>query len=273
MQKQHKSWSRRLFWTYERCYETAKKFKTRREFTVQCSSAYQIARRKGWLKDYTFWGPSRYRHWNEKTCYKEARKYTHVTEFRRKSSGAWTAANSKGWLKQYTWFNRPFKTKWTFEAVKKVARKYKTFLDFRTHDYHAWIAGHRKGYNKKFTWLKISPKAPPPKQAKWPRDKVEDIARGCKTSYEFRINHAGAYHKAVKAGWIKELTGLGRKNRSDADYHYTRSRKWTFEKICEVARNYTSFKKFREENDLCYMAAWRTGVLDKLDWLKKYGRK
>lgn len=272
MQKQKKSWSRRLFWTYEKCYETAKKFKTRREFTLQCSSAYQISRRKGWIKDYTFWVPSRYRYWNEKNCYAEAKKYENVSSFRRRSSGAWRAAKLNGWLGQYKWFDKPRNTKWTFEAVKKIARKYKTFLDFRMNDYHAWLAGLRKGFNKKFTWLKVSPKAPPPKKDRWPRERVEKLAHECKTSHEFRTRHPGAYHKASKVGWLKEFNWLSSRNKTGKDYHYQKSKRWSFERICEIARKYTSFKKFREENDLCYMAAWRTGVLDRLDWLKKYGR-
>lgn len=43
-----------LKWTYESCYEEAKKYKTRSEFQRENLGAYTASWRKGWIKDY-FW--------------------------------------------------------------------------------------------------------------------------------------------------------------------------------------------------------------------------
>lgn len=43
-------------WTYETCYEEAKKYKNRGTFAKRGKGAYDVARRNGWLEDYT-WFP------------------------------------------------------------------------------------------------------------------------------------------------------------------------------------------------------------------------
>ena len=43
-------------WNYDTCFAEAKKYKTRSEFNKKRSRAYDVARRNGWLADYT-WMP------------------------------------------------------------------------------------------------------------------------------------------------------------------------------------------------------------------------
>lgn len=40
------------YWTYERCKEEAGKYKSRNDFCVSNCSAYQAARRNGWLDEF-----------------------------------------------------------------------------------------------------------------------------------------------------------------------------------------------------------------------------
>ena len=42
------------FWTYEKCYEEAKNYKTRGEFQKKSKKAYMAAYKHGWLNDYTW---------------------------------------------------------------------------------------------------------------------------------------------------------------------------------------------------------------------------
>lgn len=42
------------YWFYERCVEESRKYHTRAEFKKGCQSAYVIANRNGWLKDFTW---------------------------------------------------------------------------------------------------------------------------------------------------------------------------------------------------------------------------
>ena len=38
-------------WTYETCYEEAKKYSTRNEFKKGCGSAYNVACKNGWMDE------------------------------------------------------------------------------------------------------------------------------------------------------------------------------------------------------------------------------
>ena len=78
-------------WTYETCYEKAKEYKTRGEFKKGCSGAYQVARKKGWLDNYTWFKevvkPREYWEIYENNCEK-AKEYKTRGEFKK---GCWTA--------------------------------------------------------------------------------------------------------------------------------------------------------------------------------------
>lgn len=47
------------YWTYEKCFDEASKYKSRTQFSSGASTAYEIARKNGWLDDYTWFKPSR----------------------------------------------------------------------------------------------------------------------------------------------------------------------------------------------------------------------
>ena len=66
---------KRKKWTYETCYEEAKKYNTIWEFGKANNSAYTIAWRNGWLDDYDWFvsgnkiAALKRTKWNRKACY------------------------------------------------------------------------------------------------------------------------------------------------------------------------------------------------------------
>ena len=97
---------RKRKWTYEKCQEEAKKYKTKSEFAKKSGGAYFLARKNGWLNDYTWLKtPEIKRKWNRKTCRNEAKKYDSRSEFAKNSRVAYQVARKNGWLEDYTWFN------------------------------------------------------------------------------------------------------------------------------------------------------------------------
>ena len=78
-------------WNYDTCLEEARKYKLRKEFSKKCVSAYDAARKNGWLDDYTWFKP-KLQSWNKESCLEEARKYKSRVEFQRKCSSAYRAA-------------------------------------------------------------------------------------------------------------------------------------------------------------------------------------
>lgn len=94
-------------WTYETCYAEAKKYEYAKDFQ-KSRSAYNIARKNGWLKDYVWLKTSRKdNYWNETTCRQEAEKYSSRNEFRVNAGTAYRYAMNNGWINDYIWFKRP----------------------------------------------------------------------------------------------------------------------------------------------------------------------
>jgi hypothetical protein len=71
-------------WTYETCYEEAKKHKSKVEFRKKSGGAYNVALKKGWLSNYT-WFEQKVKpigYWNNyERCYDAAKKCKARSEF------------------------------------------------------------------------------------------------------------------------------------------------------------------------------------------------
>ena len=122
-------------WTKKTCIKEAKKYKTRSEFKKGNISAYQVARKNDWLKEYE-WLTSLCKpdgFWNYETCYQEAKKYTTRSEFSKGSSGAYNVARKNDWLKEYEWLISLCKPNgfWNYDNCKEEAKKYKTRNEFQ----------------------------------------------------------------------------------------------------------------------------------------------
>ena len=89
------------YWTYETCYEEAKRYRSRGEFKKNARTAYRTALKNGWLDDYTWfeilWRPK----WDRETCFKEAKKHLSRTGFRRECPSGYVTAWKHGWLDEF----------------------------------------------------------------------------------------------------------------------------------------------------------------------------
>ena len=89
------------YWTKDRCVEEALKYQTRYEFEVGTISAYNAARRGGWVDDICEHMVSPYKppgYWTREHCQEEALKYQTRSAFGNGSSGAYSAAQRNKWL-------------------------------------------------------------------------------------------------------------------------------------------------------------------------------
>lgn len=96
---------RKRKWTYEKCQEEAKKFKTKTAFQKGHPGAYLYARRHGFLKNFDWFEeikkPNGY--WTRERCEEESRKYHSKKEFVRGCPAAHHAAVVNGWLEDFNW--------------------------------------------------------------------------------------------------------------------------------------------------------------------------
>ena len=96
-------------WTYERCYEEAKKYKSRTQFARGKAKAYETARENGWLDDYDWFIPTHEllcnreypRKWVYETCYAEASKYKTRGAYASGSGSSYDVARRNGWLDEF----------------------------------------------------------------------------------------------------------------------------------------------------------------------------
>lgn len=145
------------YWTYERCKEEAKKYKTKIDFRICSTSAYVIAKRNGWLNDYAWFvelrKPSGY--WTKERCYEEAKKYRTKSDFRRGCSAAYNVSLRNGWMNYFV-FEEGKKPNgyWNYEHCKEDALKYETRGDFQRGSHRAYTVAWENGWLDTFTWLK-----------------------------------------------------------------------------------------------------------------------
>jgi len=98
----------KLKWTYDACYQEAKKYKSLNNFKSEGRGAYNRARIEGWLKDYDWLENLRDKYTFEE-CERVAKNYRSRKEFKEAHSALFAAADRKGWLKRIK-----------FEIEKKV---------------------------------------------------------------------------------------------------------------------------------------------------------
>lgn len=89
------------FWTFENCQKEAKKYKSRTDFSLQSSSAYNTSKRNKWLDTICSHMISKqYPHgyWTFERCQEAANPYGTKMKFKNGQPKAYDAARSKGWL-------------------------------------------------------------------------------------------------------------------------------------------------------------------------------
>lgn len=99
------------YWTKERVFEEARKYRTRKEFEKGCGSAYVTARRNGWLPEMTWFINGKIK-WTKEKVFEEARKYRTKEEFKKCCRSAYEAARRNGWIPEMTWFQNGYKLRY-----------------------------------------------------------------------------------------------------------------------------------------------------------------
>lgn len=152
-------------WTEDKCREIAQTCSTRSEFKSKNNSAYQSARKNGWIHNYDWFedgriiGIEKRRIYTYDVCFDIAKKYKTKVEFKNACSGAYHAARVNKWLENYTWFKngRCHDRKWSFNAIKTEASRFIHKRDFMLNSNVAYRKARDKNYiNKIFYNMKFN---------------------------------------------------------------------------------------------------------------------
>ena len=193
-------------WNRKTCYEEAKKYKSATEFLKANGSAYDAARRNGWLIDYTWFDILWEAKWDKQACYNEAKKYKTRGEFQRGSRGAYAKALEKGWIKEYSWLSsrqtKPAGYWNNYEHCYEEAKKYKSRRAFLRGCSSAYKKALKNGWLDDYTWF-MEIKKP---KGYWNQETCYEEAKKYSSRFEFQRNAKGAYLFAFKKGWLDDYT-------------------------------------------------------------------
>ena len=194
-------------WTYEACYEEAKKYKTRTEFHDNNCVAYKIACKNKWINDYTWFvnkrKPNGY--WNDyDKCYEEAKKYKSRCEFQYGHGNAYEWAKKNNWLDDYNWFDggRVKKGTWTYDNCLNEAKKCSSRVEFATKHSGAYDAAITNGWIDDWEWLKRVV------HKKWTYIDCLQESKKYKSRSSFALGSGSAYSAACKNRWIDDFHWL-----------------------------------------------------------------
>ena len=149
-------------WTEQTCFQEAKKYNSRINFKKGCGSAYEIALKKSWLDNYTWFisynelQKTIHTKWTYETCYQEALKYESRRGFAKGCSGAYQVARKNSWLDNYTWFKEKQKHNYwnNYENNYNEALKYNSRSEFQKGCGRAYDVARENGWIDNYTWFK-----------------------------------------------------------------------------------------------------------------------
>jgi hypothetical protein len=242
------------FWTKEKCHEVALNYKTRIDFQRNSQSAYQIARRNGWLNEicqHINRPPyiSR-KKWTKEKCHEVALKCKNRTEFNEIYGGAYEVARINGWLDEVTSHIPPTK-KWNKENCIKIALSCKTRQKFIKKYNHAYQVARINGWldelYSQMTMVKGT-------KGYWTKEKCHQIALKYTTRFDLKKHDRDCYNYIIKNNLSEELFSRFIETKKPRGY-------WNnFERCKEAASHYNSISEFCR-NSSAYYFSWKNNWL------------
>lgn len=256
-------------WNKEKCFEEAKKYKTRSEFQKNAGQAYYLSIANNWIDEMT-WLPKTQnvpnKYWNDKNnIINEAKKYKTRGEFRNKSCGAYRAATKYGYIDEFTWLSKKKNVPNGYwqnkENVLNEARKYKTRGEFQKNNPSAYQSALSHNWFDEMKWFE-KPKERKPRGYWQNKENVINESKKYKTRSEFKFLSQRAYESARKNKWLDEITWLSNDNGKHPKGY------WKNEKniMCE-AKKYSSKEEFKEKNLTAFLMSYKYGYNEKMRWL------
>jgi len=145
-----------LKWTKEKCIEESINYKKRTIFAKESGSAYNSARKNGWLDDVCVHMNKIIKkhkgYWTKDKCKKEALKYKAKKELYKKSPGAYMSMFKNNWLDELCPHMKTKKPNgyWTIERCFVEAEKFETKGEFQKNSESAYKASLSNGWINKF---------------------------------------------------------------------------------------------------------------------------
>jgi predicted GIY-YIG superfamily endonuclease len=246
-----------LYWTYERCKETALKYKTRTELKSDYMGCYIRINREKWSELFEHMINGKIK-WTKEKVLDDSLKYDNYYEYRTKSKSYAVSVKYKMTniiVENLNGLKQKQKGYWTFERCEKEALKYNFRSDFKINCSSAYsIALKNNWLNNICHHMKeiIKPKN------YWTFEKCKEEASKYSSLKDFEKNSSGCYSKCVSENWLTNvLIHINYKKRKTPNFN------WTKEECKEKALNYKNRYDFNKHSG-AYKIASKNGWLDEI---------
>lgn len=253
------------YWTKERVFEVARQYKSKYEFCKGCASAYQVARKNGWLSEMDWFvkGKRPDGYWTKERVFEKAREYQTRSEFQKGCGSAYEIARVNGWLKEMTWFidgrvkmltdknDSVYKYYWEETNSIYIGRTLITQQKTRDNNHNT---------NKEDTVFRYAKE----NGLEVPQMEIIEENITVKDGLE-REDYWVNYYKENGYNVLnKAKTGIGSGSIGAIGYG-----KWTKERVFKKASEYKTKYEFKKGCISAYCAARRNGWLSEMDWFEE----
>lgn len=253
------------YWTKEKVFEVARQYQSKSEFNKGCASAYEIARKNGWLSEMDWFvkGKRPDGYWTKERVFEKAREYQTRSEFFKGCASAYVIARVNGWLKEMTWLvdgrlkmltdnnDSVYKYYWEETNSIYIGRTLMRRQKERDKDH---IFDYKDTVHK---YAKENGLAVPPMEI------IEEnltVKEGLERE-DYWVN----YYKEKGYNVLnKAKTGVGSGSTGAIGYG-----KWTKERVFKKASEYKTKYEFKKGCISAYDAALRNGWLSEMDWFEE----
>lgn len=198
------------YWTKERCFKEAKKYKTTTKWIRANKSSYDISQRNGWFEEFTSHMIKKggYYGWNIEDCINSAKKYKTRNKWQLNDFKMYQYALKYKWLEKCCEHMPKRAIKWTKESCLKEAKKHKTRSKFYIKASGAYSSA------KKNKWLEECSKHMKHGTIKWTKEECIKLAKECYNKTSFKK----AYKSAKNNGWLNECYSYINKNKENKKF-------------------------------------------------------
>jgi len=246
------------YWTYDNCYNEAKKYKTKKDFRKYSSVAYMKSCKKGWLKNFIWLVDNRFNLFTDKI------DSVYAYEFLEQHAvyvGRTLMRTQKQRDYQHILSKNDTVSKFAKEAdipvpEMKILEDNLTIKEGSEREGY-WVEKYRLDG---WTILNIAKTGSIGGlgKGKWTYETVKNEALKYKTKQDWRNNCESSYKVALQNNWLK-----------DFDWFvsgHSIPRKWTYETIKEEALKYKTRTEFRKNAAQAISIAIKNNWIDEFDW-------
>ena len=248
----------RGYWTYERVFEVAKKYKTKAEFKAGNSTAYRLACKNKWIEGFGWISAKRKpnNYWTFDRVKETALKYKTKSEFIDNDESAYVISCRNKWIDQFTWLQD--------SRIDLFGDNIDSVYSYEFKDYNSVYVGR--------TLIRTR------SQRNWQHIFTEDD-----TVHDFAVEHGISvpdmkvledgltlYEGIIKEGvWVDKYKSDGwnvlNKTKTGSIGSLGKG-KWNYKRTREEALKYTTRTEFEYGSPGAYHSARRNGWLNDFDW-------